>query len=399
MSGDEVDDGGGFGQPLPPDDRLWRHPSEMFAVGASGRHGLVSATPPADRSWVTVLLAGLVGALLATGVLVATGTPWDREVPRDVVERVALTPVLSAPAVPGNHQIAEVVERVSPSVALVEAGDGSPAGSAVAFRNDGHLLTSASLIGETRTVVVATDGVRQEAEVVGVDRYTEVAVLRVGPPHPPAAVLGEVGELRVGDPALVVAAEDVARTEPLVLSGIVSGLARRVDRVQGHPLHGMLQVNVPVEGEIAGGPLVDSRGAVVGITDPSPDQSGGGFGFAVPIDVARRVADDIIDTGSARHCWLGIEGTDLAPDHAERALMVGGAVVEGVIEASPAQFFGLAPGDVIVRLGRNPISSMDDLVTRLRSCRPGDQMGLRFVRDGKEMQMRVTVGRRPPHQR
>jgi S1-C subfamily serine protease len=394
MAGDDVEDDGGFGQPLPPDDRLWRHPSEMFALGATAPQVLVEGSGPAsERSWVIVAVAGLIGAVVATGLLAATGGTLSRDAPRDVVERVALSPVVSAPIVRGDRGVIEAAARVSPSVVGIHGG-AAEVGSAVAFRDDGHLLTSASLVDGDARVVVAMGEARRQATVVGTDRYTGIAVLRLDGPPPPSAVLGEPGGVEVGEPAIAVGTS-AGRPDPLVATGVVSALARRVDRPEASPLHGMLQIDVPVAREVVGGPVLDSRGAVIGIADPSSDPTGL-FGFAVPIDVARRVADDIIDTGAARHCWLGIEGADLAPGDAFRAGVPGGAAVHAVLDGSPAAAAGLTGGEVVIGLGDGEISSMDDLVLALRAHRPGDEVVLRYVRNGELVGTSVILGERPP---
>jgi S1-C subfamily serine protease len=395
MPGDDVEDDGGFGQPLPPDDRLWRHPSEIFATGAGDQPALAAPTG-ADRSWTTMVLAGVVGALLATALIATAGAPWGRDASRDVVERVALTPVVSAPTVRGDRKVIEVTEQVRPSVALITSADGSVTGSAVVFRDDGHLLTSAVLVRGTEPVFVTLGGTHREARAVGVDLYTGVAVLRVDGPPPPAAVLAEVATLRAGEPAVAIGAVQGGQSEPVVATGVVSALSRRVDRPDETPLYGMLQVDVPLASESVGGPVVDSRGAVIGIIDPSSDPTGS-FGFAVPIDVARRVADDIIDTGAARHCWMGIEGSDLDPAEGRRVGLPPGPLVARVLEGSPAEDAGLVADDVITHFGGSPVATMDDLVTAMRSCRPGDEVVVRYVRVGQAARTRVTVGERPPH--
>jgi S1-C subfamily serine protease len=391
---DADDDVGGLGPPLPPDDRLWRHPSELFAVNGPATLPLVDGPAGRDRPWLTATVAGVAGAALATAVLLATGGPWADRAPRDVIERVALSPMVSAPTVRGDRKVIEVAEQVGPSVVRIEPAAGGAAGSAVAFRDDGHLLTSAGLLDGAQNVDLVVGGERVTARLVGDDPATGVAVLKVDPGMLPAAVLGDPTSLQVGEPTVAVWAGASGVPDPVVATGVLSAIGRRVDRPGADPLYGMLQVDVPLQHDSIGGPVLDSRGAVIGIADPTVDLSGQ-FGFAVPIDVARQVGADIIATGSARHCWLGIEGLDLDDRDALRLGIVGGAVVDGLIAGAPAAEAGLAPGDVIVRVGDRPVRSMDDLVGVLRAHRPGETTTVRYLRDSVSAELTVVLAERP----
>jgi S1-C subfamily serine protease len=162
-------------------------------------------------------------------------------------------------------------------------------------------------------------------------------------------------------------------------------------------LFDMIQTDAPISPGSSGGALLDGRGRVIGITtaiavsDVGPE----GLGFATPIDVARSVADELIATGRATHAWIGIEGTDLDGATALDLDLDGGAVVNSVRQATPAEAAGLAARDVIVALDGQPVLSMGALVAALRNHRPGDVVTIDVVRDHRRTTHTVTLAERP----
>ncbi len=412
------DDGGGLGPPLPPEDRLWRHPSELGS-GAARPAGAPLVTAPtapgaAPRRpaspWLIGAVAGLAGAGLTLASLTATGAFDDQVIRQQVVERVAPSPASTLPvsAPPGQTglpAVATLAAGVGPAVARVEvtrtstpdtavgdgtgagaAGDGTTTavGSAVVFRDDGYLLTSADLVEHSLAIgVVLGDGQARQGRLVGTDPLTDVAVLQVEAVGLATAVLGSAVDLAVGQPTLIVGSATTPGADPAVTTGIVSALGRTLEADGGGapPRHGMIQTDAPLDPAATGGPLVDRRGAVVGITTDPPDAATGeGLSFATPIDTARRVADQIILTGAAHHPWLGIEGSDLDARHAGDLQLAGGAQVATVTEDSPAETAGLAPDDVITAVGDVRIASMADLVVELREHDPGDVVLIAYRR-------------------
>lgn len=403
------DDGGGLGPPLPPEDRLWRHPSELGS--GAPRPALPPAAPiaapPTPRRgsspWLVGAVAGLAGAALTLGALAATGALDDQVVRQEVVERVAPSPAstlpVSAPA--GETElpaVATLAAGVGPAVARVEVtrtttdtGDvgttTTTVGSAVVFRDDGYLLTSADLVDHSLAIgVVLGDGHAEPGRVVGTDPLTDVAVLKVDGAGLTTAVLGSAEDLAVGQPTLIVGSATSPGDDPAVTSGIVSALGRTLEADGGGtpPRHGMIQTDAPLDPAATGGPLVDRRGAVVGITTDPPDAvAGEGLSFATPIDTARRIAAQIILTGAAHHPWLGIEGSDLDARDAGDLELAGGAQVATVAEGSPADAAGLAPDDVITAVGDVRVASMADLVVELREHDPGDVVLIAYRRGGR----------------
>jgi S1-C subfamily serine protease len=359
---------------------------------------------PANRpSWAAIVAAGLAGAVLATGLLAVSGElrGGDRVVERHVVERVAMSPVVSAPTTRGDLGVVRVTDQVRHSVAAVEVttDDGNRSGSAVLYRDDGHLLTSAALVEGATAVVVVAAGRRLPGRVVGADASTDVAVVKIDLDRSlngaavPSAVLGDGSSLTVGQPAVSIGLPG-RNGSPVVAAGVVSALGLRLERQGADPLYGMIQIDVPIAAGAVGGPVLDSRGAVIGIASGALPADGR-FGFAVPIDLARRIADDLLDDGAVDHCWLGIEGIDLDAQTAERLEVPGGAVVLAVVPDSPASAASLLATDVITELDGRRLDGVASLVAELRRRLPGDQVLLGVWRGDGWIEVTATLAVRP----
>jgi S1-C subfamily serine protease len=359
---------------LPPDDRLWRHPSEL-ATSPRRRRG-------EGRMLLVATLSGVIGALLATGVLAVTGGMRTRtDTIRTVVQREASP--LAVPVAAGAG-IVEVAEKAKPAVVEVHVDENEQQdGSGVVFRSDGHILTSAHVVGGAKTArIVLADGDTLDATTVGRDIDTDLAVLKVDRTGMATAALGSVAGLKVGHVAIVVGSS--------LALGVVSALGREVSVPSGPLLLDMIQTDAPVAPTSSGGALVDAAGGVIGITTAVD-----GVGYATPIDLARDVAEQLIATGAVAHGWLGVEGDDLEPGDARKLGIDGGAVVRRIRDGSPAATVGLVPRDVIVAVDGATIESMSALKVALRSRRPGQAVDLRFLRDGKEQRVVATLGPRP----
>lgn len=378
----------GYVPPLPPEDRLWRHPSEV----ASGRAaGAPASTPPrVDRRTASLmLLAGMAGATLAVGAVGVLGGLDDRVVERQFAVRS------SAPT-PAEDDVEAVAARTGPSVAalLVHRGEQRTEASAVALRRDGYLVTDATAVdGADEIDVVLHGGATGVARIVGVDDLTGIAVLHVEADLDGAVLADDGDELRVGARAVAVGASSDGGWDLTVSTGFVSAVGRRLvsDDVTRH---GMILLDAPLAPGTAGGALVDHAGVVVGIVSGASD--GTTLGVATPIDLARRVADQIIDHGRARHVWLGLHGTDLDVDAAMERGLAGGALVEKADEGGPAATAGIVSGDVVVSCDGEPTPTMSALIATLRRHLPGDVVELGVHRDGTTRSVRVTLAPKDP---
>ncbi|MBW3548324.1 MAG: S1C family serine protease [Actinobacteria bacterium] len=402
--GDEV---AGFRAPPPPDDRLWRHPSEVEPAGPAALRPRAGGRP-SPNPWPVALVSGLVGAALTLGVVASTGALHDRRnagvvVPRSVPPAAA-EPGAGAGAGAGVNDsdgVVSIAEAVSPAIARVEvSGPQRSTGSGVVFRRDGHLLTNAHVVEGAESInVVLADGSEHRGRLVGSDPLTDIAVVAIEADGPfPTAELGSAVDLRVGQSTVAIGSPLGLIGGASVTTGVVSALGRRVPSPDGPPLLDMIQTDAAIAPGSSGGALLDRSGSVIGITTAiALSQEGAdGFGFATPIDIARAVAEEIIATGQATHVWLGIEGRDLDHRSARDAGVDGGAVVESVVEGGPAGAAGLAAGDVIVGLSAETVPSMSVLVIALRDLDPGEVIELEVLRDGDRITIPVTLGARPP---
>jgi S1-C subfamily serine protease len=393
-SDDHADDPG-YSVPPPLDDRLWRHPSELRVLGLEA--------PERRRSpfWRAVV-AGAVGAIVTLAVLALLGRlDGDEDRAAPAVIRQAARPVAAPVAATGS--VVRIAEEVRPAIAKVrvEGAAAASSGSAVLYRDDGHLLTNAHVVTDAGSIEVSlADGSTHEARLVGSDEHTDIAVLRIpvasdGEPYP-TAVLGTATDLAVGQPVVAIGSPLGLAGGSSVSTGVVSALGREVE-AEGSSLLDMVQTDAAISPGSSGGALVDGTGAVIGITTAVGVSEVGaeGLGFATPVDVARSVAEDIITSGHAVHVWLGVHGSDLDRRTAGDLGVDGGARVEEVVDGSPAAEAGVTPADVIVRVEDEPVRSMSGLVIALRQRDPGDQVALQVVRDGDRRTVVVDLVERP----
>ncbi len=407
---DDVDLDRPLGGPLHPDDRLWRHPSELAASAAAtvpppeghpapaGRWGrfrsqAAPAAPVARRRghglfglWLPVALAGTVGALLAAGLLTVTGLEGGTDEDQ-AASGPSSTLAIALASRTAPLRVAELAERLRPSLLAVSAiaSDGrATRGSAVAIRA-GHVLTAARLVADSHDLQVLVRGVGRRAVLVGADRDTDLAVLAVDGAGLVPVSWGAAADLRPGDPAVAVSTSPVAGPGPTVTAGIISGIARTLAHA-GTELRGLLQVDRPVPDEGAGGALLDPAGSLVGITLPAAT-GGAPFGYAVPAEIAREVARQLLTGGRVAHPWLGVEGGDKG--------MGGGALIQRVKPGSPAAAAGLLDGDVITEVDGRPTPSMGMLLLALRRHQPGETVRLLVLRGDRTLSIAVTLVERP----
>jgi S1-C subfamily serine protease len=418
---DDADDLGGLPL-LPPDDRLWRHPSEvahnplpaaasLFAGGGSdvGADGTIRLATD-RRVWAVALVAGAVGAFLVVAIQLAGGGLHTTKTIRTIEEMGAqnVPPGGATTATTSSDQLVETVaDRVRPAIVRLEVQSpgGTASGSGILFRSDGEILTNEHLThNATHITVVTARGRSYDGVLVGSDQETDVAVVRVLGTGPwPVAVLGSATGLRTGQSVLAIGSALGLEGGPSVSRGVVSALGRSVNSADGAALLDMIQTDAAVVDGSSGGALVDLNGEVVGLcTDISlggatpttvPVMQESFLGFATPIDIAHQIAEELIETGRARHVWLGILGADLDPVRADTLNLDGGALVQKVQAASPAEKAGLQPGDVIATVDGSPVVSVSELMVSLRAHEPGDQVVLGVLRATKPMiPMTVVLG-------
>ena len=269
-------------------------------------------------------------------------------------------------------------------------------GSGVIVSPEGYLLTNHHVIeGAGEIDVRLADGREARARLVGADPETDIAVLKIDLPSLPVVALGDASRLVVGDPVLAIGNPfNVGQT---VTAGIVSALGR--NRLGLSTFENFIQTDAAINPGNSGGALVDARGALVGINTAIYSQGGGslGIGFAVPVDLARQVMDDLVRDGRVVRGWIGVEPRDLTADLAAslRLDKVQGVLITGVLQGGPAAQAGVRPGDVVTAVAARPVLSTADLLKAVAALKPQSSARLSVLRNGQPQDVEVKVGERP----
>ncbi|MBV9774043.1 MAG: trypsin-like peptidase domain-containing protein [Gemmatimonadetes bacterium] len=294
-----------------------------------------------------------------------------------------------------EQTVIQVARRASPSVVGVQGPPGS--GSGVIIRSDGVLLTNYHVVGDARTVEVSlANGQRVPGTVLGRDPTVDIAVVQVRVPgqNLPAAPVGDSDRLQVGQSAIAIG--NPLGLERTVTSGVISGTNRSP---RGFEVGGLIQTDATIFPGNSGGPLFDSRGQVIGINtltavDPTSSGVASGLGFAIPINLASDVAQQVLTTGRVRRSYFGINYNEIDPYVAEQlGLPVQqGIIVMGVEARSPAAVAGIRPGDLITRIGNTPIATGGDFRRELRSRAPGTTVTATIIRPSGTSRVSVRLG-------
>jgi putative serine protease PepD len=365
---------------------------------------------PVRLTAAVALIGALVGGVLASGTTyVALRSKDDAVVARDprrTLDPGVVTPVDSTPGT-----VAAIARNVLPVVVSIEVtlAGGGGTGSGVIIGADGYVVTNNHVVGDAQTIrVTLADGTSAPATLVGTDPDTDLAVVRIKATGLPVASLGRSNNLQVGDP--VVAIGSPLGLKGTVTSGIISALNRSIDVPPETPdgdrvvLVNAIQTDAAINPGNSGGALVDRAGRVIGINSAiaslaAVGGTGGsiGVGFAIPIDEARAIAQEIIRTGKATHPYLGISGNDLTPQTAERFGLSEqqGALIADVVAGGPADKAGLKQRDIVVALAGTRVTSMGDLIGAIRAHRVGERVEVTYVRDGQRHTTTATLAQKP----
>ena len=321
------------------------------------------------------------------------------------------------PMIEAENAFMAVAEAVTPSVVSIRTerairdprvrpGTRVPAGSGSGFivSRDGYIMTNNHVVaGASRVNVVLLDKREFVARVVGRDPTTDVAVIKIDGADFPALGLGDDARARVGQ--WVLAIGNPLGLDFTVTSGIVSAKGRSVPvNPDMYAISDFIQTDAAINPGNSGGPLVNIRGEVIGINSAilSPTGVNAGYGFAIPISLARDVMNDLIRYGEVRRAVLGLRLADVDAEIAERAGLreIRGAFVAGFPEGpSPARAAGLAAGDVIVSVGGRAVDRVATLQRVVRALGPGAVTDVGFVRQGAERTVRVRLGAAPSEDR
>ena len=335
----------------------------------------------------------------------------------------ALPPVIGETALP---TLAPMIKKVSPAVVNIatrgtirERGQQNPllddpffrrffdvppdtgprerpfqsAGSGVIFdAKAGYILTNAHVVENATEITVTLQGGRDvKAEVLGSDAPSDVAVLKVKPEGLSQIALGDSAKVEVGD--FVVAIGNPFGLQHTVTSGIISGLSRSGINPDGY--EDFIQTDASINPGNSGGALVNLRGELIGINTAILSRSGGniGIGFAIPVNMARSVMEQLIKFGSVKRGQLGVSMYTVTPDiaHSLGLNNAVGALVSQVVEGSPAEKAGIRTGDVITSVNGQPVKSNSELRNSIGLRRVGDKVDIGLVRDGKPLKVTAVI--------
>lgn len=290
-------------------------------------------------------------------------------------------------------------------------------GSGFLVSEDGYILTNDHVVSDAEQITVwLNDGRYFPAEMVGTDQFTDVAVIRVDPGDEalPHLSLGSSDDVRVGEWILAVGNPGFgggSQLEYTVTAGIVSAVGRPLGLIQrelqqevgttlaGYSIEDFIQTDAVINPGNSGGPMVDLRGQVVGINSAIASATGfyQGYGFAIPINLASRVMEDLVEYGQVRRAWLGVSMRTVDSDAAEAYALpsVAGALVQDFPDGSPAADAGLQREDVIIGIDGRDVARSGQLQQLIAMKRPGDRVTVDVWRNGQERHIDVTLGEAP----
>jgi putative serine protease PepD len=359
--------------------------------------------PAGRRRWRLWALVGAFAVVGAGGGLIGAA----------IAAPGSSSAVTSAGTPAAGCPVTSVASQVLPAVVTIAATGQTAAGSGSGevIRSDGYILTNNHVIATAAhggTVeVLFSDGATAPAAIVGRDAPTDLAVLKVEHARDLKAVsLGSSGAVQVGEPVIAMGA-------PLGLSGTVtSGIVSALDRTVEVPaendtsalLVSAVQTDAAINPGNSGGALVNCSGQLIGVPTagatvpgPSGESSGGniGVGFAIPVEVAKTISDQIIATGRATHAYFGLQTEPIPQAAAGPAGRPGGLFVADVVAGGPAARAGLRPGDVITSIEGQPAASNIQLQELTLTKKPGDAVTIGYVRQERAGDVTVTLGRQP----
>jgi S1-C subfamily serine protease len=384
-----------------------------------------TAIEPKRRSdtglfFVGALAAGVLGAALTVGVLAATGSlSTDDAGTPSTTNAAAQTAELdpsTTQVLPNTIIRNEVGSAVNPTAVAIKAfpsivtvttlneddqgglvAQGS--GSGVVITADGYIATNDHVVdGASTYQVTFEDGRVYDAELIGTDPLTDLAVIKIEATGLVPIDFGSVDGLELGDPAIAVGNPLGQDGGSSISVGIISAFDRRVDFGDGSSLFGMIQTDAAINSGSSGGSLLNADGDLIGITSAIGVSNAGpeGIGYAIPVNLVQRITDEIIETGDVRHPFLGVTIETYVEELADGATAPRGArivSIEGTDSAAGSA--GLQAGDIIVGIGDKEISSQTDLILAVRLYRVGDSVTFTAIRDGATDDYTVVMGQRP----
>ena len=307
--------------------------------------------------------------------------------------------------------ITAAVQNVGPAVVTVVStlpgqqtyfgytGDSTASGSGVFISSDGYILTNNHVIeGAQKIQVIFSDGSQQDVTLVGTDQYSDLAVLKISGTVPAIAKLGNSDALNPGETVIAIGSP-LGDFKNTVTVGVVSATGRSIDTGSGYSIDGLIQTDAAINQGNSGGPLVNLAGEVIAINTLIIRSSGSGtvaegLGFAIPINTARVISEQIIQKGYVSRPYLGINWQPITPRVAAiyRLPVQYGVYVTDIAANSPASTAGLQVGDIITGIDNTTLDDTHAYINTLFQYSAGDTVNLTLVRNGKQIEIQVTLG-------
>lgn len=306
--------------------------------------------------------------------------------------------------------ITKAVEMVSPAVVTVVAdlpdqqgffgiiSGGTSTGSGFIISDQGYIVTNNHVVdGGTAYHVILQSGEERSAQLVGADKFSDLAVVKIEGNIPAVAVLGNSDTLRPGETAIAIGSP-LGDFKNSVTVGVISATGRSIDTGDGYQLEGMLQTDAAINQGNSGGPLVNLAGDVVGVNTmiirgTNTSATVEGLGFAIPATNVQVISREIIQNGYVSRPYIGIHYQYIDPTIASRYNLPvqWGVYISGVIAGSPAETAGLQVGDIITQLGDIAIDETHPYYNTLFSFSPGDQIEIHYIRDNREKTVQLVL--------
>jgi len=370
-----------------------------------------------DKSGIFV--GGSMGAAITAVIIIALFVSPPASLKPDIAVKENTSNVLAeASSVYLELSLIEIFEKSEPGVVRVnvQRNDTGGVGSGFVFDKKGHIITNAHVIKNAAKVAVTfLDGRSYNAEIIGTDEYTDIAVIKVNADlsllHPLS--LGDSSNLKVGEQ--IAAIGNPFGLSGSMTSGIVSQLGRLLPSGSGYSIPDVIQTDAAINPGNSGGPLLNMRGEIVGINTAIQSATGEftGVGFSVPSQTIAKIVPKLIESGEYKHPWIGIAGRDIDPDLAKVLNLKDaiGFLIVTVVDDSPAAKAGLigsektvevegvkypVGGDIILSVDKIEVRKIDDILIHLqRSKSVGDEMVLEILRDGRTTNTTIILQERP----
>ena len=314
-----------------------------------------------------------------------------------------------------STEIVSIAELATKTVVQVQVGQRDEnddffavgGGSGVVIKKNGLILTNHHVIADADIVrVIFEDGRMYEAEIIGSDKLTDVGLIKIEKVELSPIVIGNSARIFVGDLAVAIGHPLTLGAEPTVTTGIVSALNRRLDvgndaMNSAVTLFGLIQTDAPITRGSSGGALLNKNGELIGITTAiaTADVGAEGLGFAIPINLALNIVEDLLDDGKVLHAFLGILGAQYFEVAEDGARIFSGVYIEELYGPTNDMYAigkaGALPGDIIKKVNGKKVKTLDQLITILRSMRAEDPISIEILRNGNSVVLEFQLDLRP----